>query len=187
MESHVGAMGIIKESEGAFRRGGGSASLHSFGRPVVLLFDRVLLLIKAVTEYAFGICVGAAVGWLVGWQTGNVYVERFEPIHFSDFSELDQIIATWSLMPYDFARIGRLIGVAAGVVAIAIANSSFFTKRVISAYENGVIDPERIARLLGRSVRQVERRTNRLAKAGKIRNEKILFPERTLSHADNTL
>jgi hypothetical protein len=90
-------------------------------------------------------------------------------------------------MPYDFARIGRLIGVAAGVFAIAIANSSFFTKRVISAYEGRVTDPKRIARLLGKSIRQVERRIARLAKGGKISNEKTLFPERTPSHADNTL
>ena len=69
-----------------------------------------------VVEYAFGMHIGFALGWVIGLYTGYTYVEHFEPVYMEDLSE----IASWRLAPFIFARNGAFLGVAVGIIAIAL-------------------------------------------------------------------
>ena len=79
-------------------------------------WDKLLGFVKVVVEYAFGMHVGYAVGWVIGLYAGYVYVEHFEPVYMADLSRLSY----WRLAPYIFARNGAFIGVAVGMIAIAV-------------------------------------------------------------------
>jgi hypothetical protein len=83
------------------------------------LFDKLLGIVKVVVEYAFGMHIGYAMGWVIGLFAGYTYVEHFEPVYMEDLSN----ISYWRLAPYVFARNGAFIGVALGMIAIAIINS----------------------------------------------------------------
>lgn len=80
------------------------------------LFDKLLGIVKVVVEYAFGMHIGYAIGWVIGLYAGYTYVEHFEPVYMDDLSKLSY----WRLAPYVFARNGAFIGVAVGMIAIAI-------------------------------------------------------------------
>jgi len=131
------------------------------------LLDKLLLFIKVVVEYAFGVQIGYVLGWLIGLYAGHSYVEHFEPVYF-DLNQLSNLLSYWRSMPYIFARNGALIGVAIGVIAIAIINNKLLNQRVKSLYKEGITNSNDIARLLGESVGQIERKMNRLVKEGEI-------------------
>ena len=80
------------------------------------LFDKLLAIVKVVVEYAFGMHIGYAIGWVIGLYAGYTYVEHFEPVYMDDLSKLSY----WRLAPYVFARNGAFIGVAVGMIAIAV-------------------------------------------------------------------
>ncbi len=141
------------------------------------LLSWLLLFVEAIVEYSCGMYMGAAIGWLFGWCAGDVYVEHFKPVYFSDFSGLNEIVQ-WSQVPYEFAWNGKLIGAVAGAIVIMVLNSRLLTQRIISLYEKEVIDPEDIARALGKNVRQIQRKINKLAKKGKTDSKKVNSPER---------
>jgi hypothetical protein len=134
-------------------------------------FDRVLFFIKAVVEYSFGMYIGAIAGGLLGRYAGNVYVTHFEPVYLYDFNELQQ----WGLIPYEFAGNGAVIGVVAGVIAVAIINSILLSQRIVSLYQKGITEPRDIAQAFGKSARLIGRKINRLAKKGKITCQKHAF------------
>lgn len=146
------------------------------------LLDRLLFFVEAVVGYSFGMIVGACIGWILGWCTGNVYVEHFEPVYMDNLSELSR----WRLMPYYFARNGAIVGVLAGAIMITIINSNLLSRRTASLYEKGVTEPRDIARLLGKNVRQIKKKINKLAKKGKIICQKARFSERFCACKANT-
>ena len=80
-----------------------------------------------IFEYAFGMHIGYFFGWVTGLYAGHIYVERFEPVYLYDLSRL----AYWRLAPYMFARNAAVIGVAAGMIAIAVIDRSL-NKRAAS-------------------------------------------------------
>jgi hypothetical protein len=122
------------------------------------LFDRLLIFIKVVVEYAFGMHIGYAIGWVIGLYAGHSYVEH----------------SYWRSMPDIFSRHGAMIGVAIGVIAIAVINNKLLNQRVTSLYKEGITNSNNIARLLGESVGQIERKINRLVKEGRISQTTIL-------------
>jgi len=132
------------------------------------LLDKLLIFIRAVVEPALGMHIGYVIGWLIGLYAGHSYVEHFEPVNLDDLSQLSSHLSYWGSMPYIFARHGALIGVAVGVIAIAIINNKLLNQRVTSLYKEGSTDPNYIAHLLGESVGQIERKMNRLFKQGRI-------------------
>ncbi len=71
-------------------------------------------------------------------------------------------------MPYEFARNGAMIGMAVGVIAIAIINNKLLKQRVIFLHKKGKTDPKDIAQALGKSVGQIERKRNKLMEKGRI-------------------
>jgi hypothetical protein len=77
-------------------------------------------------------------------------------------------------MPDIFSRHGAMIGVAIGVIAIAVINNKLLNQRVTSLYKEGITNSNNIARLLGESVGQIERKINRLVKEGRISQTTIL-------------
>ena len=83
------------------------------------MLDKLLIFIKVVVEYAFGTHIGYAIGWVIGLYVGHSYVEHFEPVYLEDLSQLSY----WRLAPYIFARNGAVIGVALGMIAIAVINN----------------------------------------------------------------
>jgi hypothetical protein len=147
-------------------------SLHSFRFNISTeqLLDKLLFFVKAVVEYAFGMHVGYVIGWLVGFYAGEFYVEHFEPMYLDDLSRLSY----WRLAPREFAGNGALIGLAAGVIAIAIINAKLLNQRIVSLYERGTTNPDDIARALGKSPGQIERRMSKLVEKGRIRQKTIL-------------
>ncbi|MHC4485333.1 MAG: hypothetical protein ACYS4T_08980 [Planctomycetota bacterium] len=124
------------------------------------LFDRLLIFIKVVVEYAFGMHIGYAIGWVIGLYAGHSYVEH--------------LLSYWRSMPDIFSRHGAMIGVAIGVIAIAVINNKLLNQRVTSLYKEGITNSNNIARLLGESVGQIERKINRLVKEGRISQTTIL-------------
>jgi hypothetical protein len=52
---------------------------------------------------------------------------------------------------------GALIGVAIGVIAIAVINNKLLNQRVTSLYKEGITNSNDIARLLCESVGQIEK------------------------------
>jgi len=182
MESYAEAVGMMEKSDVGSDNAGSSSHSPSIDFPRVPLFDRLLFFLKAIVEYAFGVHIGIAAGWLFGWYAGNVYVEHFEPVYFSDLNEL----RLWKLMPYDFARNGAVIGVVAGAIAIAIINSKLLSRRVASFYEKEVTDPKDIARALGKSKRRIQKAIKNLAKKQRIVCKKVNVPERLPPRLANT-
>jgi len=126
--------------------------------------DRLLFFIKTTVEYTLGIHLGYAIGWLIGLWVGHTYVEHFEPLYLDDLSHLSY----WRLAPNIFAKNGAMIGIAAGVIAIAIVNNTLLNQRITSSYKNGCTNPNNIARLLGKSAGQIERKMNKLIAKGRI-------------------
>ena len=80
-----------------------------------------------VVEYAFGIHLGYAIGWVTGLYAGHFYVEHFGPVYL-DLSQLSY----WNSAPSIFARNAAMIGVAVGMIAIAVINNKSLNKRVAS-------------------------------------------------------
>ncbi|MBL7188309.1 MAG: hypothetical protein ISS70_18445 [Phycisphaerae bacterium] len=93
-----------------------SVSVEQFVR---LSFQRLLKFASRALEYCFGAYIGALLGWLGGWCTGDIYVEYFEPVYFSDFSGLDEVV-WWDQVPHAFAKAGILVGTAIGAVVISV-------------------------------------------------------------------
>lgn len=90
-------------------------------------FDKLLNFIEVVVEYIFGIHMGYAIGWVIGLYVGHSYVERFEPVYL-DLSQLSY----WRLAPSIFARNAAMIGVAVGMLTIAVINNKSLNKRAAS-------------------------------------------------------
>ena len=162
MESYAKATVVIKEltttpynSENAFR-------LLTFQTRQFLAL--LLFLTKTVVEYCVGVYIGAAVGWVLGWHAGNYYAERFNGPYYCNFSELVQIITQLSQIPYEFARNGKLIGAVIGIITIAIINSKLLTQRIVSLYKKEITESIDIARVLGKNVRHIQRKINKLKK-----------------------
>jgi len=126
------------------------------------LLDRLLIFIKVVVEYAFGMHIDYAIGWVIGLYAGHSYVEHFEPVYLDDLSQLSSLISYWRSVPYIFARYGAMIGVTIGIIAIAVINNKLLNQRVTSLYKEGITNTNNIARLLCESVGQIERKINRL-------------------------
>jgi len=89
--------------------------------------DKLLFLVEVIVEYAFGMHIGYFIGWVTGLYVGHFYVERFEPVYLYDLSQFSY----WRLVPYIFARNAAMIGVAAGMIAIAVIDRSL-NKRAAS-------------------------------------------------------
>jgi hypothetical protein len=128
------------------------------------LFDRLLLFIKPIVEYALGMHLGFASGWLMGLYAGHVYVNHFEPLYINDLSEL----SFWTSAPDMFARYGALAGSIIGILAILIINSYLLNQKIIKLFEKGITDPSQIARFLGCSSGKIERKIVKLAQKGRI-------------------
>jgi len=124
------------------------------------LFDELLIFLKVVVEYAFGIHICYFIGWVTGFFVGQFYVEQFEPVYLDDLSQLSY----WRLAPYIFARNGGMIGAAAGMIVIAVINHKPHKQGAASLYEVEIDNPNEIARLLGKGVGQIKRKMNRRLK-----------------------
>jgi hypothetical protein len=159
MDNYVGSIGGMKKFDT-------SKSLHplSINISAEWFLDRLLCFIKTIVEYALGIHIGYATGWLIGLWIGHTYVKHFEPVYFDDLSQLSY----WILAPDIFAKKGAMIGIAIGVIAIVIVNNKLLNQRITSLYKNGCTHPNNIARLLGKSAGQIERKINKLIEKGKI-------------------
>jgi len=171
MENYAEAVVMMEESGTGSDGVASSSLLRMVDFLTVAFFDRVLFFIKAVVEYTFGMYIGTIVGRLLGQYAGNVYITHFEPVYLYDFNELQQ----WGLIPYEFAGNGAVIGVVAGVIAVAIINSILLSQRTVSLYHSGVTGPRDIAQAFGKSARQIRRKINRLTKKGKITCQKHAF------------
>ncbi len=159
MESCTKSMSLMKQSG----NGGSSNSLWTDISKGQLL-DRLLFIIKPVAEYAFGMHIGFLLGWLIGLCIGHSYVEHFEPAYLKDLNQL----SFWTTAPCMFARYGALTGLAIGVIVIVIINSNLLNQIVTSLCENKTTNPDKIARLLGKSVARIERIMNTLVNKGRI-------------------
>lgn len=163
MESYAEAVGMMERFDVGSQKTDSSSHLSSVDVSIIPLLDRLLFFFKGIVEYSFGVYIGAVVGWLLGRCMGKSYVEHFAPVYSSDLNDIKQ----WLLVPYDFARGGAIIGIAAGAIAIAFVNSKLLHQRIIFLHEKRITDPKDIAPLLGKSVRQIKRKINKLAKKGK--------------------
>ena len=96
-------------------------SLHLFRIDISKeqLLDKLLMFIEVVVEYALGTHIDYALGWVIALYAGHSYVEHFEPVYLDDLSQLSY----WRLAPYIFARNGAVIGVAVGIIAIALIHN----------------------------------------------------------------
>jgi hypothetical protein len=128
------------------------------------LLDRLLFIIKPVSEYALGMHLGFAFGWLIGLCAGCIYVNHFEPLYLDDLSEL----SFWTAAPNMFARYGALAGLIIGVLAILIINNYLLNQRIIELCEKGITDPSQIARFLDCSSDKIERKMAKLVQKGRI-------------------
>jgi len=167
MESRAKSINITKQSGD---RGSSNSTWNS--NSTWQLFDRLLLLINQVVEYAFGMHIGFAFGWLVGLCAGRCYVKHFEPVYLDDLRHLSY----WTAVPNTFAKHGALTGLIGGVIAILIINSKLLEQKITALYERGITNPGQIAELLDKSPCQIERKMNKLAKTGKI-SRKINSPQ----------
>ena len=128
------------------------------------LLDKLLLFVRVAVEYAFGMHIGYAIGWIIGLYAGHCYVKHFEPVYIDDLSQVSSLLSYWRSMPYNFSRYGAMIGVAIGVIVIAVINNKLLTQKVTSLYKTGVTNSNEIAQLLFESVGRVERKLNSLVK-----------------------
>lgn len=90
-----------------------------FAKAILLWFVRFSL---RALEYGFGMYVGAIVGWVVGHFGGGVYAELFEPVHFADFPNMEEIMR-WDRMPYTFATAGIFVGAVVGALTVFLVPS----------------------------------------------------------------
>ena len=120
-------------------------------------FDRVLHYVQTVVGYIFGIHIGYALGGAIGLFIGGLYVECSSPGRFSSWNEMSQ----WA-----FARTGAVVGVFMGIVAMRIVQSIFLSRDIAALCDKGATEAEEIANALGRRVRQIQRRMDRLARKG---------------------
>ena len=104
-------------------------SLHLFRFDISRkqFLDKLLSLVEVIVEYAFGMHIGYIIGWVTVLYVGHFYVERFEPVYLNDLSQLSY----WRLVPDIFARNAAMVGVAAGMIAIAVIDRSL-NKRAAS-------------------------------------------------------
>jgi hypothetical protein len=173
MESCAEELGIMKKLGDEQHSARDCSDLTSIGVPAVPFFDRFLFLVKAIVEYAFGIQMGLVTGWYAGLFVGNACREHYEPLYFTDLNE----IRPWELLPYQSAKNGAVIVSIVGVILIAIINHMLRGQRVVSLYEKSATDPKDIARALGKSERQIQRMTNKLAKKEKYLQKANFSPE----------
>jgi hypothetical protein len=104
--------------------------------------------------------------WVLGWYAGNVYVEHVQPVYFSNPAELTAIVEWSQITPHEFGGFGKLVGALAGMAVIAAVNSKLLTQRILSLCEKEVTDPVDIASTLGKNVRLIHWKLNRLSKTG---------------------
>jgi hypothetical protein len=182
MESNVEAAGTIGESDTSMGTASGCSRSPSVDVPHVALFDRLLLVLKAIVEYTFGVQMGATAGWLFGWCAGSAYVKHFQPVYASDLSELGR----WELIPCAIARHGAVIGAVVGAMIIMIVNGKLLSRRVVSLYEKGITDPSDVARALGKSKRPIRRAIRSLAKKHSDVFKEVDFAERLPAGLANT-
>jgi len=157
-------MDTYAKSFGVKKQFGAHNSIHSI-RDIVSrsqLFDHLLFFLKEVLEYAFGMNIGYVIGWFMGLYIGNSYIKYFEPVYLDDLSKLSSFLSYWRSVPYIFAQYGAMIGVAIGIIAIAIINNKLLNQRVITLYKEGITNSNDIAQLLGESIEQIERKMKRL-------------------------
>jgi len=140
------------------------------------LFGRGLYLVQTVVGYTFGIFVGLGVGWLLGGYIGSVHVQYTR--HAVDFLDFNQV-REWQDIPWSFARTGAMVGVLVGLVATRIMEFIFLNRTIISLCKEKGAEPADIASLLGRGVRQIRMRMNRLAAKGIIAYQITDSPART--------
>jgi len=126
------------------------------------LLDKLLLFVRVIVEYAFGMIIGYVIGWFMGLYIGNSYIKYFEPVHLDDLSKLSSFLSYWRSVPYIFAQYGAMIGVAIGIIAIAIINNKLLNQRITALYKEGITNSNDIAQLLGESIEQIERKMKRL-------------------------
>lgn len=96
--------------------------------PKKRILHKLLILVKGIVEYAFGMQIGYVLGWIIGLYVGHYYIEYFEPVYMYDLSQL----SFWRLLPSIFAQNGALIGVAVGMIAIAIINNILLDDNFVS-------------------------------------------------------
>ena len=126
------------------------------------LLDKLLLLVKVVIEYTFGMHIGYAIGWIIGLYAGHCYVKHFEPVYIDDLSQVSSMLSYWRSAPYIFAQYGAIIGGAIGIIAIAFINNQLLNQRVTTLYKEGITNSNDIAQLLGESIEQIERKIKRI-------------------------
>jgi len=143
------------------------------------LIDRMLYFVQTVVGYTFGIYVGLVIGSMTGRYIAGVYAEDLRhTIDFLDPSQLQQ----WHNMPLTFARTGAAAGVLLGLLAIRITEGIFLNRTIVSLCKKEVTEPTAIAEILGRGVRQIQRRMNRLARKGMITCQVTASLEKTSSY-----
>ena len=142
-----------------------SSALSPKTIPREYLLDRMLYFAQKVVAYAFGITVGIVVGSLTGRYIAGIRAESLR--HTIDFFDPNQL-QQWHDMPWIFARTGAVAGVLFSLAAMRIIEGVFLTRTIVSLYEKQVTEPVDIARILGRSVRQIKRKMNKLARKGVI-------------------
>lgn len=155
MESYVKSINSTREC-----KTDNSSSAFWISAPIVRLLDKLLYLVNSAVEYIFGMHIGFAFGWLIGLCAGHSYVNHFEPAYLDDLSQL----SFWREAPYIFAKYGALTGLAIGVIAIAIINDTLLNQKVTSLFEKKITNPNEIARLLDKSVGQIERVINKMVR-----------------------
>jgi hypothetical protein len=159
METCAKSVGIIEQSSN-----GGCSNSFPINISIWRLLDKLLFFIKPVAEYAFGMHIGFAFGWLFGLVVGHSYVKHFRPVYLDDLNQLSY----WTAAPDMFARYGALTGLIIGVTAILVINGRLLNQRIITLCEKGINNPDEIARLLDKSIGQIKRKMNKLAKTGRI-------------------
>ena len=60
------------------------------------------------------VIIGAISGWICGWCAALTYRSFYEPIDFISFASVNK----WYYLPYEYGRLGLVIGAAAGVLVI---------------------------------------------------------------------
>ncbi|MBL7154406.1 MAG: hypothetical protein ISS79_11875 [Phycisphaerae bacterium] len=143
------------------------------------LIDRMLYFVETVVAYTFGIYAGLVAGSVAGRYIAGVHAEDLRhSIDFLDLSQLQQ----WQDMPLTFAITGAAAGVLLGLLAIRIAAGIFLNRTIVSFCKKEVTEPIAIAETLGRGVRQIQRRMNRLARKGMIAYQVTASLEKTSTY-----
>jgi len=159
MESYVKSINSTKEC-----KIDNSSCAFWINAPIEQLLDKLLFFVKPAVEYTFGMHIGFVFGWLIGLCAGHSYVKHFEPVYLDDFNQL----SFWTAAPNMFAGYGALIGLTIGVLTIAIINDTLLNQKVTSLFENKITNPNEIARLLDKSVGQIERVIKKMVRKERI-------------------